>query len=119
MDSAVATDMNIYDVHNLCVARTLLFPSLFLCYTQLCAVGHACEIFLGGTLRPRRGTAPAHPDTHLHMLDRGRLGCLVSFLLRNVFSGILESSRSVIVEQGFKIDVGIWRQLSCNCNTRD
>lgn len=40
----------------------------------------------------------AHTNTHMHMLDRVRQGCLVSFLLRNVFSGLLESSWAVIVE---------------------
>lgn len=55
---------------------------------------------LYGTPRLFKGTMHirACTNTHLHMLDRERQGCLVSFLLRNVFSGLLESSWSVIVE---------------------
>lgn len=44
---------------------------------------------------------PAPTRTHKHTFahaGRPSQGCLVTFLLRNVFSGLLEASQSVIVE---------------------
>lgn len=61
-------------------------------------------------------TNTLHISAHARQREaRGK----VSVLLRNVFSGILDPSQSVIVEGVLNRLGGIWRQLSRNGNTRD